>query len=68
MTYDEWEKAQDISPLSSEAHYAAKAWDAAIEETRRLVRAAAPTEKTPGGLAVMLDEELYFLLVCEGEK
>jgi hypothetical protein len=54
--------------LSPEAHYAAKAWDAAIEETRRLVRAAAPTEKTAGGLAVMLDEELYFLLACEGEK
>ena len=68
MTYDEWEKAQNISPLSPEAHYAAKAWDAAIEETRRLVRAAAPTEKTAGGLAVMLDEELYFLLACEENK
>ena len=58
MNYDEWEATQDFSPASPEAHYAERAWNAAVSELRRLVKAAGEAESTIAGVVMLLDEEL----------
>lgn len=62
MNYDEWEATQKFSPVSPEAYHAEAAWRAAIEEARRVILAAYPTESTSVGLAMMLDAELDGML------
>lgn len=62
MNYNEWEAAQEFSPVSPEAYYAEAAWQAAIKEARRIILAAYPTESTSAGLAMMLDTELDGML------
>lgn len=62
MNYREWEKTHSFSPVSPEATSAEDAWKAAVEEMRRVINAAYPTETTSAGLAMMLDTELDALL------
>ncbi len=62
MNYRQWEATQPFSPASPEAEYAEAAWTAAVEECRRLIMSARPTESTSAGLAMMLDEELAGML------
>lgn len=45
-TYAEWEKEQRISPSSPEAYYAGQAWNAAIEEAKKVLSAGVNVEKT----------------------
>ena len=62
MNYREWEKTQSFSPASPEASAAEDAWVAAVEEMRRVISAAYPTEETSCGLAMMIDAELDAML------
>ncbi len=59
MTYNDWEQSQPkLSPSSPEAFAAEVAWNAALVELRRLIKAGAAAETSVAGLAVLLDAEI----------
>lgn len=61
MDYETWEIENKISPSSPESYHAERAWNAAIREAIRIVKAAAGAEDTPQRLAVLLEEEFVSL-------
>lgn len=58
MSFEEWLAEQNISPVSPEATAATDAWNAAVEQMKKLVEAGAKAEPTVDRLAVLLLAEL----------
>lgn len=65
ITYTEWEAAQNISPLSAEAFYAEKAWNAALDQVDGCARLALEAEGGDYARALLLVQTEIDLLKTE---
>lgn len=65
ITYTEWEATQNISPLSAEAFYAEKAWNAALNQIEGCARWALKAEGGDAINAVVLIQTEIDLLKTE---
>lgn len=61
MNYEQWEEKQEISSLSPEGYYSELAWNAAIEEAKKIIQATSTAENNTCDLVVLQLEELEFL-------